>query len=160
MPVERSPAKKSTVVEHRSSGVKETWEIQMASADARVLIIGNSNMCQAAHIPIPPDWEIHALVGAKFQNVLNVLKKFVPSPKLKYIIIAVGKNHRDHSPMVYADIVKTINEHLQSVRVKYAFIGVSVPSTVKRPTGRKHPKAQQDVEVSQRRQDVRASATV
>ena len=87
----------------------------MASDDSRVLIIGDSNMCQAAHIPIPPDWTIHALVGAKFQHVLNVLKKFVPSPKLEYIIIAVGTNHRDRSPIVYAYIVKTINEHLQSV---------------------------------------------
>ena len=103
----------------------------MASVDSRVLIIGDSNMSQAAHIPIPPDWEIHALVGAKFQHVLNVLQKFVPSPKLKYIIIAVGTNHRDHSPMVYADIVKAIDEHLQSVGVKYAFVGVSAQSTVK-----------------------------
>ena len=81
--VEHSPAKKSTVVEHRSSGAKETWEIQMTNTDARVLIIGDSNSCQAAHIPIPPDWEIHALVGSKFQHVLNVLKKFVSDPKLK-----------------------------------------------------------------------------
>ena len=104
----------------------------MASVDARVLIIGDSNMCQAAHIPILPDWEIHALVGAKFQHIFNVLQKFFPSPKLGkfFPIIAVGTNHRDHSPMVYADIVKTINEHLQSVGVKYAFVGVSAPSTV------------------------------
>ena len=31
---------------------------------------------------------------------------------------------------VYADIVKTINEHLKCVGVKYAFVGVSAPSTV------------------------------
>ena len=42
--------------------------------------------------------------------------------------------------MVYADIVKTINEHLQSVGVKYAFIGVSAPSTVNTLQGENIPK--------------------
>ena len=32
--------------------------------------------------------------------------------------------------MIYADIVKAIDEHLQSVGVEYAFVGVSAPSTV------------------------------
>lgn len=87
----------------------------MTNPDARVLIIGDSNMCQVAHIQIPSDWEIHALVRAKFRHVYNVHKKFVSGQKLDYIIVAIGTNHRDHSRMVYADTFKSIDEHLKSM---------------------------------------------
>ena len=68
-----APGNRQQVFEHRDPGAKDTWVVKIAYPEARVLVLGDSNMCIAAQLPVPSDWEIHALVGAKFWHVLNKL---------------------------------------------------------------------------------------
>ena len=101
MPVQHSPknaeapGNRQQVFEHRDPGAKDTWVVKIANPEARVLVIGDSNMHFAAQPSVPSDWEIHALVGAKFWHVRDVLKKVVISDKLKVIIITAGISHRE-----------------------------------------------------------------
>ena len=91
---------KKWVFEHSDPKDKSRRELKLANPEARVVVIGSSNMLLAAHLPIPADWEIHAFVGATPWHVRNVLEKFVAAPNLASIIFAVGVNHRDHSMII------------------------------------------------------------
>ena len=119
---------KKWVFEHRDSNDKSRWELKIANPEARVVVIGSSNMLLAAHLSIPADWEIYAFVGAKLWHVRNVLEMFVAPPKLESIIVAVAVNHRDHSLIIYADTVMAIDGFLKKTGIRYAFIGVSFSS--------------------------------
>ena len=52
-------------VVHRNPDDKSGWELKITNPEARVVVIGSSNMQLADHHQISPEWEVHAFVGAK-----------------------------------------------------------------------------------------------
>lgn len=102
---------------------KGNWRI-LPGVSTRVLLIGDSNLRAVDHLPT--FWEAHALPGARFGHVLQMIENATSTSfdHVECAYVLVGINHRDDRK-VPAEQMRAIVDRLHGMNVHAAFVGVS-----------------------------------
>lgn len=142
-----SPEAERRVFVH--DGPKEAWNLNVKPFTSAI-VIGDSNLRNVDQSSIPEDWEVHAMPGAKYRHVIQLLSKYQerltnahPDEMLDHIIIQVGINHRDEN----VDNVREQVIEMERIAIGLAkivsVVGISVASSINEATRRNVDKLNQ-----------------